>query len=190
MEDVEHKVLLLSKEEASEKDQFLDNFDSQGHNYPLSPRKRLRELILTRGPTLVAALSILTNIIFLLFFLTSPYQTRFGDDSPIGMSTCSFVETIITTALANISTEVGLHRNAITKKTGIATDYSINTTLRDQKWADIKYDRGAVILDEKTVSQNKMENTLIFPWDSTKRVYIVKAYHQLHCLVCKFSSKS
>lgn len=44
-------------------------------------------------------------------------------------------------------------------------------------------DRGVVAVDQETIAKQGLTETIVFPWDPTKRVYIVIAFHQLHCLV-------
>jgi len=57
-----------------------------------------------------------------------------------------------------------------------------NETARDELWEAINVDRSAVVLDQEEAESWGLEATDIFAWDSSKRVYLVNGYHQLHCL--------
>lgn len=82
---------------------------------------------------------------------------------------------------------VGLEYEEIELPIKFDTDYAIgpggNETARDQLREAINTDRTAVILDQEQIERFALEESKVFAWDSTKRVYAVNAYHQLHCLV-------
>jgi hypothetical protein len=51
-------------------------------------------------------------------------------------------------------------------------------------WANIVVDRGTILVDNETVSRLGLdEQARNFPWETSKRVYYLNAFHQLHCLV-------
>ena len=51
-------------------------------------------------------------------------------------------------------------------------------------WSSIKWDRGMVVVDEETVVLLSLdERARPFPWNPSKRVYVLNTFHQLHCLV-------
>jgi len=58
-----------------------------------------------------------------------------------------------------------------------------NNTARDELWETLAIDRGAVAVDQETIEKHDLPDSMVFPWDTTKKVYIINAYHQLHCLV-------
>ena len=49
----------------------------------------------------------------------------------------------------------------------------------DKLWYSMDVDKGFIVLP----SDLHLGNTDPFPWDSSKGVYILNAYHGLHCLV-------
>lgn len=61
--------------------------------------------------------------------------------------------------------------------------------LRDELWSNLKYDRGVVFVDKETISELGLDETMTFPWNENKGVYILNAFHQIHCLVSKSLSK-
>jgi len=64
-----------------------------------------------------------------------------------------------------------------------------NSSLRDEMWgARINLDRLEVVVDLDFIKRQNLHEGEVFPWDPSKRVYVVTAYHQLHCLV-SFSLK-
>jgi hypothetical protein len=64
------------------------------------------------------------------------------------------------------------------------TEYWGNSPEADDLWAAIDTDVSNIALSEKFVESHSMrKDTVHFPWDDSKRLYITKVYHQLHCLV-------
>jgi len=80
----------------------------------------------------------------------------------------------------------GLEYNAIGTPITYEGIYSIgpdgNETARDELWEAINIDRSVIVLDQEEAQRLGLEATDTFAWDSTKKVYIVNAFHQLHCL--------
>ena len=82
--------------------------------------------------------------------------------------------------------KVGLVPNAFERTMSILTPYATpheNNTARDELWETLAIDRGAVAVDQETIEKHDLPDSMVFPWDTTKKVYIINAYHQLHCLV-------
>lgn len=59
---------------------------------------------------------------------------------------------------------------------------SDNETLKDQLWHDINVDHGVVALSDDWVAQHGLRSAQRFPWDTTKGIYILHGFHNLHCL--------
>ena len=57
----------------------------------------------------------------------------------------------------------------------------------DRHWADIEIDAGVVALSDSYVSEKGLPEAMRFPWDETKGIYFLNAYHNLHCLVTAHS---
>ena len=53
----------------------------------------------------------------------------------------------------------------------------------DKLWSELGIDAGVVALSDSYVSEKGLPEAMRFPWDDTKGVYFVNAYHNLHCLV-------
>ena len=53
----------------------------------------------------------------------------------------------------------------------------------DKLWNDILPAHGIVAVDHAWAVERQMPATMSLPSDSSKGVYIIDAYHQLHCLV-------
>ena len=53
----------------------------------------------------------------------------------------------------------------------------------DKLWDDVLPAHGIVAVDHGWAAERRMPATMSLPSDSSKGVYIIDAYHQLHCLV-------
>lgn len=53
----------------------------------------------------------------------------------------------------------------------------------DNAWDAIAKDFGVVAVDHKTAKKIGAPSTMDLPSDPTKGIYVVEAYHSLHCLV-------
>lgn len=63
---------------------------------------------------------------------------------------------------------------------------SENETEAAQAWSAIEPGHGVVALDPQWAALNGLPATKAHPINSNKAVYIVEAYHAIHCLVCWF----
>lgn len=61
---------------------------------------------------------------------------------------------------------------------------SLNETLTDAAWEDINYDLGNTAPDNEYAKSKGLPPAQKFPWDESKSIYFLNAYHALHCLVC------
>lgn len=53
----------------------------------------------------------------------------------------------------------------------------------DELWDDILPAHGIVAVDYRWAAERRMPATMSLPSDPSKGVYVIDAYHQLHCLV-------
>jgi len=58
-----------------------------------------------------------------------------------------------------------------------------NHTIRDARWNEFESERGWVALSHAWATQHGMSEGLSMPDDSEKGLFIINAYHQMHCLV-------
>ena len=58
-----------------------------------------------------------------------------------------------------------------------------NETLANLAWEDVKDDLGSIALDDHYASSLGLPRAQRFPWDQSKGLYFLNAYHDLHCLV-------
>ena len=56
-------------------------------------------------------------------------------------------------------------------------------TAVDQLWDNVLPAHGIVAVDHRWAAERRMPATMNLPSDPSKGVYIIDAYHQLHCLV-------
>jgi len=54
----------------------------------------------------------------------------------------------------------------------------------DSLWEAIDFDPGMVALDSKYVTKMGLPQSMPFPWDTDKQLYLLDGYHNLHCVVC------
>ena len=66
------------------------------------------------------------------------------------------------------------------------TDYwGENNTLADYLWDALDTDPVTVAISDVWAKQHHLPQSIRFPWDDSKGLYYIKAFHQLHCLVCR-----
>ena len=62
-----------------------------------------------------------------------------------------------------------------------------NETLADELWEGIDVSPLTVALTDEWASEHGLERSESrFPWDDSKGLYYLKAFHGLHCLVCAY----
>ncbi|KAI1384572.1 uncharacterized protein F4822DRAFT_415607 [Hypoxylon trugodes] len=59
---------------------------------------------------------------------------------------------------------------------------SENETLQDELWHNINVDYGVVALSDQWAAEHGLRTAQRFPWDQSKGIYILHAFHNLHCL--------
>ncbi|KAL4740775.1 hypothetical protein BDV11DRAFT_203956 [Aspergillus similis] len=73
----------------------------------------------------------------------------------------------------------------------LLTDYSSpNTTLADTLWHSINIDSGVVALSDTFAASHNLRTAQRFPWDTSKGIYILHGFHNLHCLKIIYISLS
>lgn len=60
---------------------------------------------------------------------------------------------------------------------------SSNSTIRDSHWDTFDSDRGWVALPHSWAHENHISPGLNLPDDESQGLFILDAYHQMHCLV-------
>ena len=58
-----------------------------------------------------------------------------------------------------------------------------NHSLADERWEAIDINAGIVAISDEWATEHNLPPTQRFPWDSSKGVYTLSAFHTLHCLV-------
>ena len=62
-----------------------------------------------------------------------------------------------------------------------------NKTRTQELWDSIKIEPGFVALENQFAKSKHLPDAQRFPWDSNKSVYVLQAYHDMHCLVSNYS---
>ena len=58
-----------------------------------------------------------------------------------------------------------------------------NHSLLDERWEAIDINPGVVAISDDWAAEHNLAPTQRFPWDDSKGVYLLTAFHTLHCLV-------
>ncbi|KAJ5792556.1 uncharacterized protein N7503_008534 [Penicillium pulvis] len=59
---------------------------------------------------------------------------------------------------------------------------AINDTEQDALWDATSYDLGNIALSDTYARSNGLPRAQRFPWDNEKGIYLINAYHNLHCV--------
>lgn len=87
---------------------------------------------------------------------------------------------------ANASDVSRYARNARTVPSSFYQDdiyTSHNRTIANAAWEEVRIDLGLVALSDAFVEEHALMPSQRFPWDASKGIYLINAYHNLHCLV-------
>ena len=60
---------------------------------------------------------------------------------------------------------------------------SHNRTILDTAWKMLDDNVGVVSLDDDFTTENGLPKAQRWPWSKSKGVYLLQAYHNIHCLV-------
>lgn len=66
---------------------------------------------------------------------------------------------------------------------------SHNRTIANAAWDEVKIDLGIVALSDAFVEEHGLMPAQRFPWDASKGIYLINAFHNVHCLV-SFSARA
>jgi hypothetical protein len=59
-----------------------------------------------------------------------------------------------------------------------------NRTISDAAWESIDTSPNTISLDKEYTRKHNLSDSIPFPWDPSRGLYIIKAFHHMHCLVC------
>ncbi|KAE8319485.1 hypothetical protein BDV41DRAFT_571116 [Aspergillus transmontanensis] len=59
---------------------------------------------------------------------------------------------------------------------------AINDTEQDALWESTSYDAGNIALSDTYAREAGLPRAQRFPWDQAKGIYLINAYHNLHCV--------
>ena len=95
-----------------------------------------------------------------------------------------FKETPLIVSPAALDIKSGMYNQTYRWWTGYSSSHPQNETTADELWDRIVPAHGVVAVDRQWAAQKQLPDTISLPGDPSKGVYIIDAYHQLHCLVC------
>lgn len=179
--------------DCEQKTQLLAADDEECHSPKAAAVRRSRGRLGNKNaaPKLFLALSlalILSLLCNIIFFITSLRSSKHS--SPISCTENQpSVYGTSASVLGNFHAKKRDHRKAGLRKTQELpqhhnTDWwGLNETLSEQLWATIKTEQGMVALPNDFTDAKGLPRGVAFPWDTSKSVYFVQAYHTLHCLV-------
>ena len=126
------------------------------------------------------ALSILCNVILFLSIAKGSERHILGKESPSAYGMPPLTKEPHSSRLRSAA--------GLTKTKAIAqvqdTDWwGLNETRADELWGSIRTEQGMVALSNDFTDSRGLPRGVAFPWDETKSVYFLQAYHTLHCLV-------
>lgn len=65
-----------------------------------------------------------------------------------------------------------------------------NDTEQDVLWDETSYDRGQIALSDDYARDMGLPRAQRFPWDQTKGIYLINAYHNIHCVVSPLTNRT
>ncbi|KAF4628165.1 hypothetical protein G7Y89_g9992 [Cudoniella acicularis] len=74
----------------------------------------------------------------------------------------------------------GFERDSVVVLDGHDPYTDANDTFRDQLWLDINVDDGMIALPDEYVEEMGLPISQRFPWDDSKGIYLLQAYHNIH----------
>ncbi|KAI9732962.1 MAG: hypothetical protein M1818_007395 [Claussenomyces sp. TS43310] len=113
---------------------------------------------------ILLVLSVILNLIFVLSSLTS-FNYVSGDES------------------YNRSLYAKLAADTMMPWDNTTAYTNSNLTLSDEAFKTLSADDGVVALDQEWAAANGLPpSTGLFPWDRSKRMYVINGYHGIHCI--------
>jgi hypothetical protein len=59
----------------------------------------------------------------------------------------------------------------------------VDLTATSHAWEALSGDPGVVAVSDEFVAAKQLPTAMRYPWDSSKGVYLLQGFHNLHCLV-------
>ncbi|KAL9055319.1 MAG: hypothetical protein Q9162_003626 [Coniocarpon cinnabarinum] len=166
---------LLRNETCSGKNETLsgcEDFSTQGEPR-YGPGNRLRAVAALKSVLLpLLILSSVANIIQALL-LTSSWHNFIHHTQPNPGAISSDVS-----AYAELRLDPNVH---FPYSTGYGPEVT-NHSLLDERWEAIDINAGVVAMSDDWAFEHNLAPTQRFPWDPSKGVYLLTAFHTLHCL--------
>ena len=165
-------------------DRLLQGEDKYSDSeYSLAQREKSRLLSYKRYALIASALltlSVILNAILLssraTLFMTESHPNRSEYGPLLNGLYSQYV--VLTTLPANLEVDTTVTWE---KQSDYSSD---NMTLADERWKTLSADDGIVAMDrEWAASKGLPPSESIFPWDSSKSIYLLNGYHGIHCLV-------
>lgn len=129
--------------------------------------------------SVLGLLSVILNILFLAKFSFASNQSSLSQP---GYSTCLDKDSLLWLKL--IDRLAGVDQTEQWQKFLWTTEYSSgNRTHADALWKGLRPGFGVVALDHEWAAARELPHSQDNPDDPTQGLYILDAYHQLHCLV-------
>jgi hypothetical protein len=175
----EMKLRLLDNVEEKCSLQYAENPESDldtRHSH-LSPRTLLQIII-----CIALLMSTLLNI--LLWFTQVP-----GSEARLCVSEYSEKPSL---AFAEILSAIQMEAQMLTAGLGLTTEkaywqhteyLSSNKSTSNALWDAIDTSPNTIALDADYIKKHKLDPSIPFPWDQSKGLYLIKAFHHMHCLV-------
>lgn len=129
---------------------------------------------------LALALSMTLNLLLGLHAVRC-HHTQKMDVGSIGFERSDYGPSLpITHSTSQLTSYIaGLKRNIVRPWTPL---HANNQTEQDAIWENTRYDIGQVALSDNYAKSKGLPRAQRFPWDHTKGVYLINAYHNLHCV--------
>jgi hypothetical protein len=143
-----------------------------------SPRKRSPNQTKT---SIFLALSTLLNMVLIFTYIANPINGQVPERSKFGQ--CLFFALVILYTTEEkkrslIPSQLAYLHHCYT----IEPQLPINTAEHDTLWASTSYDRGNIALSDTYAGQKGLLRAQLFPWDTSKGIYLINPYHNLHCV--------
>lgn len=145
--------------------QLLPQTEDSQLSSPIPPQPNRLAFLL---PTLVTflILSLSANTLLLRNTLSTPPPPPF-----------------VTSQSSDISKYAKIPRNVPNNLHQDGTYTSHNRTVAIAAWDEVRIDLGMVALPDEFVEEHDLMPAQRFPWDADKGIYLINAWHNLHCLV-------
>ena len=170
---IESTEALLSDYDEHAGDQISSWERNLGSKDVLLPRWKAWSLMGTLAISICLNISLLVGFVYIRDRVSSEPTSRYGTFEKI---TLIVMQGLMALVNLKYSQELPLPSD---------TQYCTtpNETHMDFLWESVGDFPGLVALDANFVREKQLPATYEFPWDSSKGVYILASWHNLHCLV-------